>query len=93
MGYAIVVCHALKLLIGVGLKNKTEYVDDCNTFYEQGTMLTYIGRTQNWPLSAGGLIIYLGAPSHGVQIAFDGKNVRTRLRYSNSWDSNGWIQL
>lgn len=54
------VADNLKLLIGVGLKNKTEYVDDCDTFYEQGTMLTYIGRTQNWPLSAGGLIIYLG---------------------------------
>lgn len=83
----------LKLLIGIGLKNKAEYVNDCDTFYEQGIMLTYIGSTQNWPLSAGGLIIYLGTPFYGVQIAFDGKNVKTRLRYSNSWDNNGWIQL
>ena len=75
--------------IGEGILTKTEYVDNLNQFKEQGVRYVQYGAT-GYPLSSGGIVIYVGSSWIGLQVVCSGANLSARLNFNGKWDDSGW---
>lgn len=79
-------------LIGDGILTKGEYVNNLDEFKEQGVRYVQYGAT-GYPLSSGGIVIYIGSSRIGLQVVCSGTNLSARLHFNGEWDNSGWKSI